>query len=117
MFAPGLGGSQNGQGKRVYPRLELLRQCGIDAALPLDSRRAFECGRHYAHVKMRFAARTRTGMTFVPRAFVHDLEFGRGESRHQLRVHRFRHCHGRAFGAYPVDVKRYVFLFFHLPIP
>ncbi len=56
------GRRQRGQRQRVDPRLHFVRERGIDAALALDARQAFERLRNNAHVEMRFAARPCAGM-------------------------------------------------------
>lgn len=74
MLVPDVGGRERRERKGVNPGFELNGQHGVNLALPLDPRHTLERTRDDADVEMGLAARPGSGMTFVTRAVVDNLQ-------------------------------------------
>lgn len=88
----------------------------VNASLPCDPAQSLECARDDVHAKMRLAPGSGARMACVSRTFVLYQEFYRRKGCGEFPAHIVGDGHA-CLSMSRRDVKRFVFLFFHIPVP
>lgn len=105
----------------MHRAAQLVRQCGMDAALTLHARGAFKGRRHQTDMKMGFSdaaiVARGAGMAGMGGAFVADLDGDGRESGGQFVPDGIGYAHAGRVRVSWGKVKNFIFLFFAPAIP
>jgi hypothetical protein len=109
------------QRQRMHRPAQFLGQRGMDAALALDTRNAFERRRHHADMEMGLAdsavGARRAGMAGMTAAFVGDVQRLGREGGGQFLANGMGDAHAGRLLLPPRKVKKFISLYFTFAIP